>query len=156
MQGSMAKFIANDRGLTKVSGLFIDKECPCLTAPLTEYAIMEYDKPEETPADFIKRYGAYPEDRLETIAFKTKFGGITDSCHIRAFTIGEAFNYIAWQVDGSKVPTHRILKFDSLTGVFQEVQSCQLILKPKEKSPEERAALQEAMRADLSKFLRGD
>jgi hypothetical protein len=59
-------------------------------------------------------------------------------------------------VDGSKVPTHRLLKFDALTGIFQEVQSCQLILKPKEASLEERTKLQEAMRTDIGKFMRGE
>src|SRR6516164_9219555 len=153
-----ARYISTKTGLLKVSGIFIDQECPCLSAPLTEYAIMEYGNQTEVPADFIKRYGAYPEDRLDSIPVKVHLaaGSIIEGAHIRAFTIGEAFNYIAWTVDGSKIPTHRLLKFDENVGDFREVHSCRLTLKPKEASLEERTALQAAMRADFAKFMKGD
>jgi hypothetical protein len=88
---------------------------------------MNYTNQEEAPADFIKRYGAYPEDRLDSIEWKVRAGGVTVGSKLKAFTIGEAFNYIAWVSDGSKEPTHRVLVFDENEAAYIEVHACRFI-----------------------------
>lgn len=86
-----------------------DGNCFCLRdESLSGYVIYYHDPGHAitAPADFMKRYAAW----VSSVDAMIDGVGIISKRHIKAFTISDAFNLVAWEFgDEERKPRHRVI-----------------------------------------------